>query len=64
MLALRISLQIQGICLIEWPDKAAGTLPSPDIIFQLSYLNEKQRTVKILPNSKNGQILIESLIPS
>ena len=51
-----------GICLIEWPDKAEGTLPTPDVIFQLNYLNETQRTVNIFPNSSNGQLLMKSMI--
>ena len=35
-----------GICLIEWPDKAQGLLPEPDVTVNLSY-KDKHREVVI-----------------
>ncbi len=35
-----------GICLIEWPDKAQGVLPEPDVTVNLSY-KDKHREVVI-----------------
>ena len=46
---------VPGICLIEWPEKAEGTLPSFDIQVQLTAgANENERTVKINVLSHSG----------
>ena len=50
-----------GVGLIEWPEKANGTLPDPDLILNLSYQNEVSRTVIISAGTDNGRALLESL---
>lgn len=34
-----------GVCLVEWPDKAQGYLPMPEIIVKLSYDNQSRVVV-------------------
>ncbi len=46
---------IPGICLIEWPEKAEGTLPAFDIQIQLAAgADENERTIKINALSQSG----------
>ncbi len=43
-----------SVCLIEWPDKAAHVLPTPDVeIFFI--INTVGRTLRLLANSTLGQ---------
>lgn len=37
MIGAREMFSLQSICLIEWPDKAAGFLPVPDVRFTITY---------------------------
>lgn len=50
----------ESICLIEWPEKAAGFLPVADIQLQLSYENEGRRA-DISANTTKGKSVLESL---
>jgi len=50
-----------GVCLIEWPEKANGTLPIPDLIYNLTYHSESSRQVTISAGTEQGRILLESL---
>ena len=44
-----------GICLIEWPEKAEGTLPEFDIQIQLTAgADENERTIKINAMTESG----------
>jgi tRNA threonylcarbamoyladenosine biosynthesis protein TsaE len=54
-------LTTSGICLIEWPEIAQGTLPDPDIILTLAYDSESSRKVTITAKSAGGQILLNGL---
>ena len=46
---------VPGICLIEWPEKAEGTLPGFDIQIQLSAgADENERTIKINALTPSG----------
>ena len=46
---------VPGICLIEWPEKAEGTLPAFDIQIQLSAgADENERTMKISALTPSG----------
>nr|WP_086940078.1 tRNA (adenosine(37)-N6)-threonylcarbamoyltransferase complex ATPase subunit type 1 TsaE [Thaumasiovibrio occultus] len=49
-----------AICLVEWPEKGEGLLPSPDLDIEIRYLGE-QRAVTITANSENGAQLIQQL---
>ena len=46
---------VPGICLIEWPEKAEGTLPGFDIQIQLTAgANENERSIKINALTPSG----------
>ena len=46
---------IPGICLIEWPEKAEGTLPALDIRIQLTAgADENERSIKLNALSESG----------
>lgn len=51
-----------GFCLVEWPEKAAGTLPSFDITIELtSGLDEHSRQITINTWSTEGTNILKSL---
>ena len=50
-----------GVCIIEWPEKAEGTLPTPDLIIRLNYVDEESRTISIEAYSALGQQLISNI---
>ena len=50
-----------GICLIEWPDKAEGTLPQADIIIGLKYCNDTSREITLSAGSVSGKLLLEKM---
>jgi tRNA threonylcarbamoyladenosine biosynthesis protein TsaE len=53
---------VPGFCLIEWPEKAEGTLPPFDIEIALEAgANESERSIKISPLSKQGLTLLQSI---
>lgn len=49
----------QAINLIEWPEKAAGWLPAPDVIVRLSIANES-RDVACTATSPAGALFLEA----
>ena len=55
-------LDVPGICLIEWPEKAEGTLPNFDIQIQLvAGTDENERSIKIIALSNQGVSALEDL---
>ena len=48
-----------AICLIEWPEKAHGFLPEPDLECELEYL-EKGRCLRMSANTEKGRSLMLS----
>jgi tRNA threonylcarbamoyladenosine biosynthesis protein TsaE len=53
---------VPGFCLIEWPDKAEGTLPPFDIQIELESGNdEAERTIKISAFSDRGLVVLSSI---
>jgi tRNA threonylcarbamoyladenosine biosynthesis protein TsaE len=53
---------VPGICLIEWPEKAEGTLPNFDIQIQLSAgADENERTIKINSLSSPGTSALQEI---
>jgi tRNA threonylcarbamoyladenosine biosynthesis protein TsaE len=53
---------VPGFCLIEWPDKAEGTLPPFDIQIELESGNdEAERTIKISAFSDRGLVVLNSI---
>jgi tRNA threonylcarbamoyladenosine biosynthesis protein TsaE len=53
---------VPGFCLIEWPEKAEGTLPPLDIEIALEAgANESERSIKISALTKPGLTLLKSI---
>lgn len=46
MIGARELFNPSSICLIEWPDKAAGFLPTPDVLFTIEH-HKQGRRIKI-----------------
>jgi tRNA threonylcarbamoyladenosine biosynthesis protein TsaE len=49
-----------NICIVEWPEKAAGVLPPPDIDVHLS-IEGAGREVKLQPMSDLGSLCLQHL---
>jgi tRNA threonylcarbamoyladenosine biosynthesis protein TsaE len=49
-----------GVCVVEWPEKAGGTLPPPDIELTLTHA-DKGRDVRIRSLSESGQRCVTRL---
>ena len=53
-----------GFCLVEWPEKAEGTLPAFDIAIHLvAGEQESERQIELKANSELGITVIERLRP-
>ena len=53
---------IPGICLIEWPEKAEGTLPGFDIQIQLAAgADENERAIKINAITPSGKLALQEI---
>jgi len=50
----------ETLCLVEWPEKADGSLPSHDLELAIDVAGEK-RNIRIGSNSQHGTIICESL---
>jgi tRNA threonylcarbamoyladenosine biosynthesis protein TsaE len=53
----------QAVCLIEWPERAQGALPQPDLEIVLGYANGG-RHARIMAHSPRGGEVIERLDPA
>ena len=51
-----------GVCLVEWPDKAAGCLPSPDLRVALAVVPEGGREARLLAGTERGRACLNQLI--
>ena len=53
---------VPGFCLIEWPEKAEGTLPLFDMVIQLSAgAEENERHILIEANTANGINILQAI---
>jgi tRNA threonylcarbamoyladenosine biosynthesis protein TsaE len=51
-----------GFCLVEWPEKAGGTLPAFDIeIYLVAGEEECERKISLKANSEHGALVLEIL---
>lgn len=55
---LREVFEQTGLKLVEWPDKAAGALPLPDLRMVLSISDEQQREVQLHALSETGREML------
>ncbi len=51
----------QGVCMVEWPDKALPYLPSPDVEVRLE-ASENGRFVEIGGNTEAGRTCVIGLV--
>lgn len=59
-MGIRDYLSDNAICLIEWPQKAVGILPEPDLSLSLTYTATGREAV-ITALSAKGETIIEAL---
>lgn len=59
-LGIRDYFTEQALCLIEWPDKGAGVLPSPDLEIQIE-LSGNGRSLLLTPVTQKGQTMVDNL---
>jgi tRNA threonylcarbamoyladenosine biosynthesis protein TsaE len=53
---------VPGLCLIEWPEKAEGTLPQFDIQLQLiAGVDENERSITINTFSDQGKAVVDDI---
>ena len=53
---------VPGFCIIEWPDKAGGTLPAFDIQIQLEAgKDEDERSIIIHTCSEQGKVVLQNI---
>jgi tRNA threonylcarbamoyladenosine biosynthesis protein TsaE len=53
---------VPGFCLIEWPEKAEGTLPAFDIqITLVAGLEENERAIELNAFSEQGKKVVERI---
>jgi tRNA threonylcarbamoyladenosine biosynthesis protein TsaE len=53
---------VPGLCLIEWPEKAEGTLPAFDIQIRMEAgAEENERTIAINAFSEQGKKVIDNI---
>ena len=50
-----------GLKLSEWPEKAAGVLPPPDLVLLIEALPDDSRRVRVDAHSPRGVVLIQAL---
>ena len=59
-IGLRDYLQDYPLCLFEWPEKAAGMLPEPDIRIRIDYAGQG-RVLRLSAGSKNGEKILNQI---
>ncbi|MEK7207527.1 MAG: tRNA (adenosine(37)-N6)-threonylcarbamoyltransferase complex ATPase subunit type 1 TsaE [Pseudomonadota bacterium] len=59
-LGMRDYLHGEGVCVVEWAERAQGVLPAPDIDVMIQ-ATEKGRMVRIAAHTDNGNALLSAL---
>ena len=52
-----------GVCLVEWPERMKGELPSGRLEIYLTYLDENSRNIELVSTSPRYERLLEMLSP-
>ena len=48
-----------GVCLIEWADRAQGWLPQEHLAIHLQYLNDTKRVLRFVPHGPRYEALVD-----
>lgn len=59
-LGVRDYLGGSGVCLVEWAERGAGVLPTPDVDIAIER-QEEGRVVRLTSNTENGAVLLRGL---
>ncbi len=59
-MGIRDYFDTQAVCLIEWPSKGLGFIPSPDLDISLEYAGSA-RTITITSRTLRGEKIVEKL---
>jgi len=59
-LGVRDYLEGKGICLVEWAERGAGVLPTPDVDIAIER-QEEGRVVRFTSRTENGTVLLHGL---
>jgi tRNA threonylcarbamoyladenosine biosynthesis protein TsaE len=59
-IGLRDFFNGQGICLLEWPEKAEEFLGTPDLWIGIEYFHD-QRLVELVAHSSTGSMIIKHI---
>jgi tRNA threonylcarbamoyladenosine biosynthesis protein TsaE len=57
---LRDYLLQENLCIFEWPEHAAGTLPKPDLLIKLDF-DREGRVAHIMADTEYGKYALEQL---
>ncbi len=52
-----------GLKLVEWPEKAAGSLPSADLVIEIEVLDDESRQVRLHAQTATGLALLRGSAP-
>jgi len=52
-----------GLKLVEWPEKAAGSLPRADLVIEIQVLDDESRQVRLHAQTTTGVALLEGCAP-
>ncbi|MGB7180439.1 MAG: tRNA (adenosine(37)-N6)-threonylcarbamoyltransferase complex ATPase subunit type 1 TsaE [Burkholderiaceae bacterium] len=55
-------LDAQCVALVEWPERAHGYLPPPDLLLQLDWKSENERLLRATATSPRGEQCLSALI--
>ena len=50
-----------GVCVVEWPERAAGQLPAPDLTIALDYAGQS-RVARLIGASEQGNRCLDQII--
>ncbi|HEU4321892.1 MAG TPA: tRNA (adenosine(37)-N6)-threonylcarbamoyltransferase complex ATPase subunit type 1 TsaE [Roseiflexaceae bacterium] len=50
-----------GVCLIEWAERAAGWLPQDHLLIQLRHTSETKRSIRFIPRGPRPAALVEAI---
>jgi tRNA threonylcarbamoyladenosine biosynthesis protein TsaE len=51
----------QGLCAIEWAEKGLNLMPLDYLLIEMSYLEQNQRRIRLVPSGKRYQLLLSGL---